>query len=199
MVTALKGPRPVAAVPTGLCLLFKDVFIYFVWEFYLYVHLSARRGHQIPLEMVEIPLEMVAGNWTQDLWKSRQWSWLLSHLSSPRLCLLYSQMNRCAQSVTIQQTILRNCTTFICVHRFMCAFMYMCIHMHGDGYTMSNVPSTKPIYIICRASCKMIIRKACSKSRNKLLQQVLKYKGYCSFISQSDFWFSLVFMILKTK
>ena len=42
-----------------------------------------RRGvHRIPLQMV-VSHHVLAGNWTQDLWKSSQRSQPLSHLSSP--------------------------------------------------------------------------------------------------------------------
>jgi hypothetical protein len=41
-----------------------------------------RGGHQISLWMV-VSHDVVAGIWTQDLWKSSQCSYLLSHLTSP--------------------------------------------------------------------------------------------------------------------
>jgi hypothetical protein len=46
-----------------------------------------RRGHQIPLQMV-VSHHVVAGNWTQNLWKSSQCSNLQSHLSSPDQTIL---------------------------------------------------------------------------------------------------------------
>jgi hypothetical protein len=55
--------------------------------FCLHACLQARRGHQISLLMV-VSHHVVAGNWTQDLWKSRQCSQPLSHLSSPSILLL---------------------------------------------------------------------------------------------------------------
>jgi hypothetical protein len=36
-----------------------------MWVLYLCVHLHARRGHQIPLQMV-VSHHVVASNWTQD-------------------------------------------------------------------------------------------------------------------------------------
>jgi hypothetical protein len=52
--------------------------IYFFTLFYLYKYTVAvfrqtRRGHGIPLQMV-VSHHMVAGNWTQDLWKSNHYS-----------------------------------------------------------------------------------------------------------------------------
>ena len=60
-------------------------FLFFssIYLFYLYEHTEAffrttRRRHQIPLHMVANH-RVVAGNWTQDLWKSRtfNWGWLI--------------------------------------------------------------------------------------------------------------------------
>ena len=45
-----------------------------------------RRGHQILLQMA-VSRHVVDGNWTQDLWKSSQCTYLLSHLSSPTFFL----------------------------------------------------------------------------------------------------------------
>jgi hypothetical protein len=46
---------------------FKDLFIYFIYEYTTAVFRHTRRGHQIPLQMV-VSHHVVAGNWTQDLW-----------------------------------------------------------------------------------------------------------------------------------
>ena len=48
-----------------------------------------RRGHRIPLQMV-VSHHVVAGNWTQDLQKSSQCSYPLSHLSSLLSCFYVS-------------------------------------------------------------------------------------------------------------
>ena len=41
----------------------------FVWMICLHVYLKVSRGHWIPLQMV-VSHHVVAGNWTQDLWKN---------------------------------------------------------------------------------------------------------------------------------
>ena len=43
---------------------------------------TPEEGINIPLQMV-VSHHVVAGNWTQDLWKSSQCSYPLSHLSNP--------------------------------------------------------------------------------------------------------------------
>jgi hypothetical protein len=60
----------------------------FIYLFYAYEYITiapfkhTRRGHRIPLQMV-VSHHVVAGIWTQDLWKSSQCPYLLNHLSSP--------------------------------------------------------------------------------------------------------------------
>jgi hypothetical protein len=50
------------------------VYIFYVFEYNLAVFRRIRRGgHQIPLQMA-VSHHVVAGNWTQDLWKSSQCS-----------------------------------------------------------------------------------------------------------------------------
>jgi hypothetical protein len=46
-----------------------------------------RRGCQISLRMV-VSHHVVSGIWTHDLWKNSQWSYPLSHLSSPSSFLI---------------------------------------------------------------------------------------------------------------
>ena len=53
----------------------------------MWVHCHTRRGHRIPFQMV-VSHYVVSGNWTQNLWKSSQCSYPLSHLSSPALPFL---------------------------------------------------------------------------------------------------------------
>ena len=48
-----------------------------------------RRGHQYSLQMV-VSHHVVAGIWTQDLWKNTWCSYPLSHLSSPHNSLSYT-------------------------------------------------------------------------------------------------------------
>jgi hypothetical protein len=50
-----------------------------------------RRGHQILLQMV-VNHHVVAGIWTQDLQKSSQCSYPLSHLTSPFVCFIRDRM-----------------------------------------------------------------------------------------------------------
>jgi len=90
----------------------QDVFnIFFFLKRFIYCILSTlytvavfmhtRRGHQIPLQMV-VSHHVVAGNWTQDLWKSSQCSQPLSHLSSPLnifLKLVFGQLYGCKHPI----------------------------------------------------------------------------------------------------
>jgi hypothetical protein len=69
---------------------FKDLFI--VCEYTVAVFRQARRRCQISLRAV-VSHHMVAGIWTQDLQKSSQSSYLLSHLSSPPIDLLTKGTN----------------------------------------------------------------------------------------------------------
>jgi hypothetical protein len=53
-----------------VCLFFKELLIlFYVLVYTVAVFRHTRRGHQIPLQMV-VSHHVVAGNWTQDLWKS---------------------------------------------------------------------------------------------------------------------------------
>ena len=45
--------------------------IYFKCEYIVTVFRHIGRGHQIPLQM-DVSHHVVAGNWTQDLWKNSQ-------------------------------------------------------------------------------------------------------------------------------
>jgi hypothetical protein len=66
-----------------LLLLFLLFFKIYLFILYMWIHCSClQKGHWIPRQMVE-GNHVVAGNWTQNLWKSSQCSELLSHLSSP--------------------------------------------------------------------------------------------------------------------
>jgi hypothetical protein len=58
-----------------ISLCFKDFFIYlfYVCEYTVSVFRHTRRGHRIPLQMV-VSHRVVAGIWTQDLWKSSRCS-----------------------------------------------------------------------------------------------------------------------------
>jgi hypothetical protein len=81
---------------TFICLLLKwpwhcqfcTIFFFFfrIYLLYLYEYTVAafrhtRSGHPILLQLV-VSHHVVAGNWTQKVWKSSPCSWLLSHLSS---------------------------------------------------------------------------------------------------------------------
>ena len=48
-------------------------FLFSVYEYTVAVFRHTRRGHQIPLQMF-VSHHGIAGNWTQDLWKSSQCS-----------------------------------------------------------------------------------------------------------------------------
>ena len=64
-----------------------STFIFF-FKYTVAISRHTRRGHQIPLQMV-MSHPVVAGNWTQDIWKSSQCSQPLSHLSSPLQACFY--------------------------------------------------------------------------------------------------------------
>jgi hypothetical protein len=70
----LKLPDSAEVVPSAF--FFKIyLFIYFIYiyEYIVAIFRHTRRGHQISLQMV-VSHHVVAGNWTQDLWKSSQCS-----------------------------------------------------------------------------------------------------------------------------
>ena len=68
-------------------LFFKDLFIV-TCEYTVAVVRHTRRGHQISLRMV-VSHHVVAGIWTQDLWKSNQWVLLPTEPSlQPQLLIL---------------------------------------------------------------------------------------------------------------
>ena len=58
------------------------IYLLVIYKYTVAVFRHPRRGHQTSLQLV-VSHHVVAGNWTQDLWKSSQCSYLLSHLSSP--------------------------------------------------------------------------------------------------------------------
>jgi hypothetical protein len=54
-------------------LFFFKIYLFYIYEYTVDVYRHTRSGHQIPLQMV-VSHHVVAGNWTQDLWKSSQCS-----------------------------------------------------------------------------------------------------------------------------
>jgi hypothetical protein len=48
---------------------FNFIYLLYVYEYTVAVFRHTRRGHQIPLQMV-VSHHVVAGNWTQDLWRA---------------------------------------------------------------------------------------------------------------------------------
>jgi hypothetical protein len=54
-------------------LLFFKIYLFYVFGHTVVVFTHTRRGHRIPLQMV-VSHHVVAGNWTQDLWKNSQYS-----------------------------------------------------------------------------------------------------------------------------
>jgi hypothetical protein len=60
-----------------VCIYYILHILYLLYIIYMCVcvlcFMHIRRGHQIPLQMV-VSYHLVAGNWTQDLWKSSQCS-----------------------------------------------------------------------------------------------------------------------------
>ena len=68
----------------SLISLLKKKYLFYVYEYTVIVFRHNRRGHLIPLQMA-VSCYVVAGNWIQVFWKSRQCSERLSHLSSPTL------------------------------------------------------------------------------------------------------------------
>jgi hypothetical protein len=59
----------VRQVPPSCFFIFYVLFIYYLYEYTVAVFRHTRKEHQIPLQMV-VSHHVVAGNWTQDLWKS---------------------------------------------------------------------------------------------------------------------------------
>jgi hypothetical protein len=52
---------------------FLKIYLFYLYEYTVAVFRHTRRGHPIPLQMV-VSHHVVAGIWTQDLWKSGQCS-----------------------------------------------------------------------------------------------------------------------------
>jgi hypothetical protein len=50
----------------------KKVYLFYICEYTVAVFRHTRKGHWIPLQMV-VSHHVIAGNWTQDLWKSSQY------------------------------------------------------------------------------------------------------------------------------
>jgi hypothetical protein len=82
----------------------KDLFIV-IDKFTIAVFRCTRRGHQI-LFWVVVSHHVVAGNWTQDLQKSSQCSYLLSHLSSSQYTL---KLQFYANILTVYSTYMTFC------------------------------------------------------------------------------------------
>jgi hypothetical protein len=85
-----------------------------------------RGGPQILLQML-VSHYVVAGNWTQDLWKKSQCSQLLSHLSSSAKDIFDSQLQNVtgALATTYQMQI-----------------MYVILASSGWGWTLSPLPDS---------------------------------------------------------
>jgi hypothetical protein len=56
------------------------MYLFYVYEYTVAVIRHTRRGHQTPLQML-VSHDVVAGNWTQGLWRGSQCSEPPSHLS----------------------------------------------------------------------------------------------------------------------
>ena len=92
--TAQQGSLPFSL---SLFLSFLSFFLSFSL-FYMHTHTHTvavfwhtRRGSQISLQMV-VSHHVIAGIWTQDLWKSSHCSYPLSHLTSPRGPFLFKPL-----------------------------------------------------------------------------------------------------------
>ena len=68
-------------------LLFFKIYLFIICKYAVAVFRHPRRGRQISLRIV-VSHYVIAGIWTQDLQKSSQYSYLLSHLSSPLMPFL---------------------------------------------------------------------------------------------------------------
>jgi hypothetical protein len=79
------------------------IYLFLICKYTVAVFRHSRRGRQISLRMV-VSHHVVAGNWTQYLWKSSQCSYLLSHLASPvyifRMTFVYLRVCACAPVCT---------------------------------------------------------------------------------------------------
>ena len=66
-----QAQRSTSSADLNLSTLF--FYLFYLYEYTVMVFRHTRRGHQIPLQMV-VSHHVVAGIWTQDLWKSNQCS-----------------------------------------------------------------------------------------------------------------------------
>jgi hypothetical protein len=73
----------------------KDSFI-IINRYTVTLFRCTRSECQISLWVV-VSHHVVAGIWTQDLWKGSQCSYQLSHLASPILCIFYTDNQSCCQ------------------------------------------------------------------------------------------------------
>ena len=100
-------------------LFFSKLYLFHSYKYTVAVFRNARRGHQIPLQMV-VSHHVVAENWTQDLWKSKQpvlwtveasvhalfWhSWLLHLVKSKVKLLYYIQKHRMPLTFPIERNV----------------------------------------------------------------------------------------------
>ena len=69
------------------------ICLFYVYEYTIDVFKHTRRRHQMPLHLV-LSQYVIAGNWTQELWKNSQCYKTLSHLSSPQTQKYLKVLNR---------------------------------------------------------------------------------------------------------
>ena len=113
--------------------------IYFIYEHTIPVFRHTRRGCQIPLQMV-VSHDVVAGIWTQDLQKSCQCSYPLSHLTSPRIAfnntvspfLSYAQLFRYSYlRIILEEFMGIQLCLFVCL--FVCLFIDWGVSLCSSG------------------------------------------------------------------
>ena len=119
-------------------------FIIIIYKYTVAVFRCATRGHQISLQVV-VSHHVVAGIWTQDLWKSSQCSYPLSHLASPPTPILFHKC-RCAKhwSTLLTREKDRDRTTGLSLIRGAAR------HVLASAWRVrKGLPSVKPLYLIC--------------------------------------------------
>ena len=70
---------------------FLKIYLFITCKYTVAGFRHTRRGRQISLQMV-VSHHVVAGIWTQDLWRSSQCSYPLSHLASPSCAFFRAQV-----------------------------------------------------------------------------------------------------------
>ena len=117
-----------------------------------------------------VSLDVVAGNWTQDLWKSNQCSSSLSHLFSPwhfnfkklwiwkisifvRICIkgVDTCVHSCPGTCVCAGACVYMCSCIVCVRAVVCMCSYISIYVHMVTKTRpeAQMPFLRPRSLHC--------------------------------------------------